>query len=112
MERRTSKTRTVLPSVAFIASSLAPAATAGSLDQAAAMGRIAGRFEAVSHKVPPAVLSKLSSGVRNYVNLARHWKELGAALSGARLHGLESPTALPGGLSPFVPIAVSPPPRI
>jgi hypothetical protein len=101
--------RAIIPALAFVALSLVRAEAGSPLDRAAAMGRVAGSFEALSRKVPPGIVNKLSGSVQNYIHLAQRWKELGPVWSGARARGLESATALPGGVSPFVPIAISPP---
>jgi hypothetical protein len=107
MPERKSRIRTIVLALAFVALSLVRAEAGSPLDRAAAMGRVAGTFEALSRKVPPTILRKLSGGVRNYIHLAQRWKELGPAWSSARAQGLESPTALPAGVSSFTPIAVS-----
>ena len=110
MLERTSRLRTIVLAVVFGASSTVPVEAGSSLDRAAAMGRVAGRFEALSRKVPNAVLNKLSSGVRNYVNLAQRWKNIASQTSGAADESALT-TSLPSALPLFAPSGISSPGR-
>jgi hypothetical protein len=100
--------RTIVLVVAFSAASIVPL-EAGSADRAAAMGRVAGNFEALSRKVPTAVLNKLSSGARNYANLAKRWKNIASQTNGAADAALT--TSSPNALALAAPSGVSSPGR-
>jgi hypothetical protein len=90
--------------------SIVPLEAGSSSDRAAAMGGVAGKFEALSRKVPSAVLNKLSSGVRNYVNIAQRWKSIASQTSGAADESAFT-TSLPSALPLAAPSGISSPGR-
>jgi hypothetical protein len=110
MSKGKSGMRTIVLVVAFGVASIVPLEAGSSLDRAAAMGRVAGKFDALSRKVPTTVLNKLSSGVRNYVNLAQRWKNIASRTSGADDESALT-TSLPSALPLFAPSGISSPGR-
>jgi len=110
MSKRTSGMRTIVLVVAFAVASVVPLEAGSSLDRAAAMGRVAGNFDALSRKVPSAVLNKLSSGVRNYVNLAQRWKSIASQRDGVADESALT-TSLPSALALAAPSGISSPGR-